>query len=68
MVIVSGNHTKKVSQGEYRNLQPMEDRPGLFEFEVRTASGWKLITNLGAETEADRKVFAQKTADKWRKK
>jgi hypothetical protein len=45
----------------------MEDRPGLYEFEVLTPAGWRLMTNLGTDNEADRKEFAQKTADRWRK-
>jgi hypothetical protein len=55
--------------GEYRNLQEMEGRPGLWEFQAKDRAGkWYQFTNLGAETDEDRKQFAQKTADAWMKR
>lgn len=46
----------------------MPGRTDLWQFEVKTKKGWKLLTNLGGESEKDRKEFAQKTADAWEKK
>lgn len=54
--------------GEYRNLQLMPGRIDLWQFQVKTKAGWKLLTNLGGDNENDRKEFAQKTADDWIKK
>lgn len=64
-----GSSASTSKSGTYRNLRPMEGRPGLFEFEVKDKSGkWHKMTNLGAESEEDRKAFAQNTADSWVKR
>lgn len=59
---------KEKPKGEYRNIEPMEGKSALYQFEVKTKSGWRLLTNLGGETDAIRKTFAQNTADAWIKK
>lgn len=56
---------KKRKTGQYRSLQLMPGRSDLWEFEVKTKSGWKLLTNLGGDSEKDRQEFAQKTANDW---
>ena len=58
----------KTKIGQYRNLKLMPGRTDLWEFEVKTKAGWKTLTNLGGESEQDRKDLAQKTANDWIKK
>lgn len=62
------NKPKPPRTGEYRNLKLMTNRTDLWEFEVKKKNGkWALLTNLGGESDAQRREFAQKTADHWRK-
>lgn len=51
--------------GAYRNLKLMEGRDNLWQFEVKTKDGWKLLTGLYGSTKLAREEFAQKTANDW---
>jgi hypothetical protein len=59
---------KKKKAGQWRNLEPMPGREALYQFEVKTKTGWKLLTNLGASSRLALEEFAQKTADDWIKR
>lgn len=57
---------KAKPQAEYRNLQLMEGRTDLWQFEVKDKSGkWHQLKHLGGDSEVTRKAFAQNTADHW---
>ena len=65
---VSQKAVSEKPAGQYRNLQLMPGSTDLWQFEVqRKDKSWVILTNLGGENDSDRRAFAQKTADHWRK-
>jgi hypothetical protein len=59
----------KQKVGQFRNLTNMPGSSVTFQFEVKLKDGtWKLLTNLGGESDQDRREFAQKTANDWIKR